>query len=377
MIARRTSFIIVARCGAWMLAAALSAATHVWADGTNGVSPTAISRPSGPGSLEGLGSSFRPTLNTGTARYEIPFDLPSGVAGFTPALSLRYDGGHGFGVAGFGWKFGPPCIQRQVEEGLPRYGMAPDGENISDRFLGVEGEELLPLRNGYYLAKIAGSYIRYQQTDGHWTAHSPSGIKWEFGTTPQARVTNEDGTKTFSWCLERQTDTHGNVIEYTYEQPVPAARQIYLSAVRYGPGAPPWDHAYTVRMTYEDRPDAFSDHRAGFMVQTLKRLARVEILFDDLLIRRYVFGYEAHEHWTFLTTITTFGADGVSALPPTQFEYSVFDDGDTGTPISASGHVIGSTGDPPEALDSDDIGLIDLNADGLPDLLGTESSHTG
>jgi len=359
-----------------MLAAAHVAASVACAEGTNGVSPTAISRPSGPGSLEGLGTSFQPTLNTGTARHEIPFDLPSGVAGFTPALSLRYDGGQGFGVAGFGWEFGPPCIQRQVEEGLPRYGMAPDGETISDRFLGVEGEELVPLRNGYFLAKIAGSYIRYRQTGSHWTAHSPSGIKWEFGITPQARLTNDDGTKTFQWCLERQTDTHGNVMEYTYRQPAPAARQIYLSEVRYGPGAPPWDHAYTVRMTYEDRPDAFSDYRAGFLVQTLKRLARVELLYNDLLIRRYVFGYEAHPHWSFLTTITTYGADGVSALPPTQFGYSLFDGGDSGTLISASGHVVGSTGEPPEALDSEDIGLIDLNADGLPDLLATESAHT-
>ena len=36
----------------------------------SGVSPTTISLPKGPGSVEGLGESFQPTLNTGTEQNE-------------------------------------------------------------------------------------------------------------------------------------------------------------------------------------------------------------------------------------------------------------------------------------------------------------------
>ncbi|MCH8149038.1 MAG: VCBS repeat-containing protein [Planctomycetes bacterium] len=345
------------------------------AEGTNGVSPNTISRPSGPGSLEGLGASFQPALNTGTANYVVSIDMPPGVAGFTPSLSLRYDGGQGFGVAGIGWEFGPSSIRRQVEKGLPRYGLAPDGEDIPDRFLGMDGEELVRLQNGYYLARVEKLHIRYRSVGDHWEAHTKSGIKLEFGVTPQGRLANADGSKVFAWSLERQTDTHGNVIEYTYVQPVADDRQIYLDEVRYGPGGPPWAHAYAARMTYEDRPDPFTDYRSGFKVRTSKRLAQIDVLYNDQLIRRYTFGYESHPHWSLLTTVTMYGADGVSALPSTVFAYSQFDSGDGLSPISAAGQILTSQGEPPEALNSEDVGLIDLNADGLADLLATGTGH--
>src|SRR3990172_4310808 len=69
----------------------------------NGVSPNAISRPTGPGSLEGLGDSFQPALNSGTARYSVSLIVPPGVAGFSPSLTLNYDSGHGCGIVGMGW----------------------------------------------------------------------------------------------------------------------------------------------------------------------------------------------------------------------------------------------------------------------------------
>src|SRR5437660_6457149 len=54
----------------------------------SGVSPNTISLPKGPGSIEGLGESFQPTLNTGTAKYSIALKVPPGTAGHTPELRL-------------------------------------------------------------------------------------------------------------------------------------------------------------------------------------------------------------------------------------------------------------------------------------------------
>src|SRR5215204_4550067 len=74
----------------------------------NGVSPNAISLPSGPGSIEGLGESFEPSLNSGTARYGLSFQLPPGPAGHAPSVRLNYDGGQGNGPIGFGWSLPVP-----------------------------------------------------------------------------------------------------------------------------------------------------------------------------------------------------------------------------------------------------------------------------
>src|ERR1051326_689564 len=69
----------------------------------SGVSPNAISLPKGPGSIEGLGESFQPSLNTGTAKDGIGLKLPPGVGGHAPRLDLSYEGGGGNGPLGFGW----------------------------------------------------------------------------------------------------------------------------------------------------------------------------------------------------------------------------------------------------------------------------------
>ena len=63
----------------------------------SGVTPNTISLPSGPGSIEGLGEAFQPTLNTGTGKYGIQLAVPPGTAGHAPALSLSYEGGSGNG----------------------------------------------------------------------------------------------------------------------------------------------------------------------------------------------------------------------------------------------------------------------------------------
>src|SRR5213075_3179350 len=95
----------------------------------NGVSPNAISLPSGPGSLEGLGESFQPALNSGTAHYGFSLAVPPGTAGHTPVLHFSYDGGQGNEVLGIGWRLPLPCVQRRTDHGIPRYIDAPNGKD--------------------------------------------------------------------------------------------------------------------------------------------------------------------------------------------------------------------------------------------------------
>src|SRR5438876_6745042 len=113
-----SSFVI--RHSSFPLLALLICFTAAAAD-KSGVSPNAISLPKGPGSIEGLGESFQPTLNTGTAKYGIALKLPPGTAGQTPKLRLSYEGGSGNGPLGFGWNLSLPMIQRRTDKGTPLY----------------------------------------------------------------------------------------------------------------------------------------------------------------------------------------------------------------------------------------------------------------
>ena len=66
----------------------------------SGVKPNTVSLPEGPGSIEGLGESFEPTLSDGTAKYALGMTVPPGPGGTTPNLGIKYDSGSGNGPLG-------------------------------------------------------------------------------------------------------------------------------------------------------------------------------------------------------------------------------------------------------------------------------------
>ena len=370
----------------------------------SGVTPTTISLPTGPGSIEGLGNSFQPMLNTGTAKYSIKIKLPQGTAGHSPDLSLQYESGAGDGALGIGWTFGPKSIRRQTAKGIPHYVDGPnsvdddhDGQvdepDEVDRFIGIEGEELIQLTNGYYRSRIEKRFIRYSRVGGHWVAELPNGTKLEFGISQDGKVTDATGTKIFKWLLEKSTDPNGNVIQYFYTSLSQSDNQKYLKEIRYGPGAPPWGAFYFAYFTYEDRPDWRKDYRSGFLIKTSRRLHQIDVGIQgilpaqcaqgdwnndgtqDALIRRYALAYENILSFaSHLIQVTQFGSDGVNYLPPITFTYSGFIPDET---ISAHGAVIGSQNAPYPVMDSELVDLVDLNRDGLPDILKTDAGGGG
>jgi RHS repeat-associated protein len=372
----------------------------------SGVSPNTIAVPKGPGSVQGLGESFQPTLNTGTAKYAVGLAVPPGTAGHTPTLSLAYEGGRGNGAFGIGWRLSPPFIQRQTDKGIPRYidannGLDDDGDGTIDDvgeldlFINDAGEELVAQANGDYFCKNEGAFIRYRKSGSGWVATQPDGTRLEFGLNAAARV--EVGGRVFSWQVERIIDTDGNVIQFTWAGAagVENLNQKFLQTITYGPGAGPWSNYHLIRFNYEPRPDWFEDGRSGFLVRTGQRVANIAIgthgptiaghaqadldgdAAPDNLVRRYELAYTAHIHWSLLTTVTPVGADGVSTLPPSTFDYNVVSPAAT---LSATGKILGGISEPSQAVDNALVEFVDLNGDALPDLLKTDQSggtHTG
>ena len=368
------------------------------ADDKSGVTPNTISVPTGPGAIEGLGESFQPTLNTGTASYGISLKVPPGTAGHAPALRLAYEGGGGNGPLGFGWSLPMPCVQRRADLGIPRYlDSLPPGDPIGrvDLYIDDSKEQLVPQANGDWFHMDEGAFIRYRQVNGHWEGTLPNGTRMDFGLTDAGRIEDPAFTNhVFSWLLEQETDTHGNVITYTYTN-FPGSNNLnqkYLAAIAYGPGAPPWNNFHFITFSYEDRPDWFEDCRSGFIVRTGKRLKQIVVGtqgptlanhlagdfngdgLPDYLDREYVLDYlnyaGTNSYWSLLASVTPVGADGTSSLPPATFGYSVCNPPDT---LSAAGYELDGTNEPPFVMDNPLVDLVDLNGDGLPDILKTEA----
>src|SRR5262245_16844037 len=144
----------------------------------SGVKASAISLPTGAGSIEGLGESFEPQLNTGGSSYGIAITVPPGRAGLTPSLRLAYDSFAGNGLAGIGWTLELSSVKRQTDKGFPDY-------DSGDTFV-HEGEELVPLNNaeGDWRCENERQFKRLRQIDS-----DADGLldAWE--------VTDRDGTR--------------------------------------------------------------------------------------------------------------------------------------------------------------------------------------
>lgn len=374
-----------------------------------GVGGGAVSLPTGSGSIEGLGESFQPSMSTGTVSHGFPLSSLVGTHGMSPQLSLVYEGGGGNGVLGLGWGLSTPGIQRRTDKGIPRYVDGPNGidddldgvvDNIEeeDIFIEPSGEDLVPVFEGgvtNYFCKIESQFTRYRRIDDYWEGVAKSGMRMVYGQTEQARIVDPaNPSHIFRWLLEKEIDTHGNTIEYHYSTypGVGNLNERFLVEVRYGPGPGPWDNFFFVHFQYQDRPDWFEECRSGFVIRCGKRLVQVDVGVQgptltnhlqgdfnedgltDNLVRRYVIRYDPNTFRTLLTSIDVVGADGVSTYPSATFEYTR---PNTSTTVSASGLSIGSVNEPSSTFENTFVDLIDLNGDGLPDLLRTETGGGG
>ncbi|MBN2591390.1 MAG: VCBS repeat-containing protein [Sedimentisphaerales bacterium] len=387
----------------------LSASSHATNDeqtekpDKNGVSTNVISLPSPPGSIKGLGEAFKPMLNTGTAKYAVALEVPPGPKGHAPELALTYDSGRGTGPCGIGWKIGPGAIQRQTNKGLPLYVDASnnqdynhdgtiDDPNEIDTFLGPDGEELVELVGGTFLAKIENAFARYRRNGSGWEVYLRDGTRLEYGLSSASQITDSSGNRIFKWLLEKSTDTNGNTIRYTYfnemEQGFENSKnQKYLREIRYGTGEDPCNY-YVIQFQYQDRDDWYTDYSSGYAIRTTKLLKSVIVgyqieaftnfnfesgilnLEPITLIRRYDLDYEDGLSCSCLIKITQVGSDGVSTLPAITFTY--IDEFIQKETVNAK---IECCNTPSIVLDSELSELVDLNADSLPDILVTD--YTG
>ena len=344
-----------------------------YADPNSGVGLSKISLPSGPGSIEGLGDSFEPQLNSGTSAYSVKIAVPPGVNGLQPEVVLRYNAGSGNGPFGLEWSYGPMFIQRETQKGLPTYG-------ASDGFI-LEGEELVPLADGSYRMKNESAFMRITRSGDGWAVTEKSGKVHFLGVSSQARVARtfpSTFVSTFKWCEEQVFDTHSNQIQFTYNTYLDSTGQVYCTAINYSMVN---GNAQSVVFDFESRTDVFSSFLSGFEVKTGRRCDQISVLSNGGLVRRYQLSYvvptndpieavsptDAGLSFSLLHSVTQFdnrNANIASYLPPLQFGYTRFD---------AAAGVHGSlTNRPPISLGDANMAIADINCDSLPDFFYTD-----
>jgi RHS repeat-associated protein len=421
--------------------------------GSHNVTGQAISLPSGPATVGGMGESFTAQLSTGIATFNVPFTTPS-VRGASHAdFGISYSSGDGAGIAGIGWSIvGHQVIARQTDRSVPSYDDREDWHPNQDRFL-FGGLELVPICRvqahscggslpdevmpswsddwQYFRAHTDGAFLRFFWSPNHttWRVQSKDGTHWEFGIPLDG--SDYDGGlernplrlgEIYRWHLVRQYDAHGepdaiptplpsNPIVFRYQQDGGMA---YLAEVyETPPVASPitsdlTGYAHHITFRYEQRPDPSISYRSGWAQEQRLRLQGVDVASKPFssssasreLVRRHHLSYDESTHASLLTRVQVEGRcdlpvveSGAGILPVTScprspaltFEYkhaggitaeSLRDhQGRAFEALSESVETLRNS--PPHSLDEALTTLVDIDANGLPDVLVTAPALFG
>ena len=392
--------------GLAILALALFTPTSTAAQDKSGVTPQVISLPSGPGSIEGMGESFEPQLNTGAASYSIKIAVPPGVKGHQPELAIQYNGGFGEGDFGLGWDLPLPGIRRQTDKGQPTYG-------DTDVFVYSNGEELVPLADGTWRCENESAFMRFKRDGDGWEIRDKGGKIYRLGQYPSDEFPNRasrigNGSlsfdQTFKWHIDSVTDTNGNCIEYFYTTFEDSPGKLYVAEIRYNLNG---DAYNSIAFDYEERPDSFTDYRPGFKIKTGRRAFRIRVLSQGAAIREYRICYEDDDNeiidpsaegsvppaFSLLTKVVQLDGGGENYLPPIRFGYTRLHLKDQDNPplgnfpgqedVDLNGNGIEDgpgvhqMADAPQNLNFQDgtADFLDVNGDGLPDVIHTSDGN--
>ena len=185
------------------------------------------------------------------------------------------------------------------------------------------------------------------------------------GTAASSRIADAAG-RVFGWLEDTELDVAGNAISYAYDF---EGAQPYLSRVSWS--------IYEMAFGYAGRPDAVHDGRGGFPLRMTRRLATIERRCPSLaqpVLARHTLVY-AETDGSGLSTLVEIGLEGIDEngvhekYPPVKMRYSAF------APASAKYQRIGADVVGPPPLDTAGVALVDMDGDGLPDVLWTDDAR--
>jgi hypothetical protein len=172
---------------------------------------------------------------SGAATYSIPIQVPPGIGGLEPKISLEYNSQAGSGVAGVGWNIGglsaiTRCPQTPAQDPVSLQGSVKYDWN--DRYC-LDGQRLVLVDNNGNAASYASGLGSHWRTEidnfsriwplgGQGAGHSSfevktkSGLTMEYGVTVDSRIEATGRAEVAVWALNKITDQAGNVMTISY-----------------------------------------------------------------------------------------------------------------------------------------------------------------
>ena len=319
------------------------------------------------GAIVGAVSGSAAVTPTGAATYQIPIEVPAGIAGMQPQVAVVYNSQSGFGNLGTGWDIaGSSAITRGGKN------LYFDNENSTIKFdtsdqLYLDGQRLILLSGTHF--SVGAEYgteienhIRVKILNGangiYFQATSVDGKVMEFGNSNSSMLKNAaltTDTRVLAWKLSKVSDLYSNYMTYTYTQ-----YGQYLQRIDY-----------TGNGTTQPIKSIVFTYNETLSIPKVSFLTTFKMLHDKLLsaictysgttkLKDYRFGYVAAGVDKHLDNVSEYAKDG-SKLNATGVNW-----GSAGAvQLTTINSIIGTVVDQP--TESASLSYADINGDGYND----------
>ena len=265
----------------------------------------------------------------GGASYTIPLQVPPGVNGLAPNLSMAYSSNNGSGIPGFGWQIGGiSTISLGARTAYNDAYQYPNSD-MFDRFY-LDGQRLQPNSSSspygdsntrYQTENDIFTRVTPQATDSYgptwFKAETKSGYIFEYGNTPDSRQRISENSRVLNWYVSKISDLFGNQMNFTYIQD---HYSVYPSQITYGPNI--------ITFYYKQRNDKNFYLLNGIRIEQWLLLNKIVVKYNSTVIKTYVFNqsYQGSNYNSnsILNEVIEYGL-GSSRLNSTVFSYQIPD----------------------------------------------------
>lgn len=335
------------------------------------------------GAVGAMGGQFT-VSPMGGATYSIPIEVPLGVGGLQPQLSIVYNSQSGNGLCGYGASLaGLSSITRGPKD-IYHDGAAQGMKYLADDALYLDGVRLIlssgtagqngavyhPESDPFTTVTVNGNCT--STSNNIWfEVQGSDGLVYEYGHTAGSRLSYNVGSsqRIHSWYIDRIQQPTGNYMTYYYQT---TNSSMYPVQINYGGEIGNGSQLNTVTLNYENRSDSILLRFDGNQGRLDKRLKSITSRTRTNTFRTYTLNYDTIGDGTSfrfsrLTSVTEQNGQNES-LPATQFEWSHLPSINySATNLNSHFNELSS---PTVSIDNQKFGSCDLNGDGIDDIIG-------
>lgn len=234
----------------------------------------------------------------GTANYSLPIEMPSGINGVQPALSLMYNSNAGTGLVGRGWSIGGLSKITRCAASLIRDGYV-DGTDYGDDYkFCIDGERLIEVANEEYRTESESfaKIVPFGSVGGSpagWTVYKRDGSIFTYGDSGNSTRQEFSRIYAYEWHLRKVEDLSGNYMLYSYEKDHPTG--LFLpSTIEYTKNDSEGGTNHKVEFVFSNRADDASGYYAQSLQTMDKRLNGINVYSDETLQHAYNLDYDPY-----------------------------------------------------------------------------------